>query len=336
MSTNLEGNVLLDYLSFTVPYSKEMLGRVLNMFDAAEEKMNGFGGMGYTESVFVLDGGRVFWHPERVEMGIHVRLNSASVAMSGFTALGLLNCTLDMGAKITRLDIAFDDYSGLLDIDWMYGKLRKGEVVTRFRRVVRIEGATLGKFEKTGSTINLGSRASQAFIRIYDKKKEQEARKIATLDVENWTRVEMELKAEKAHMFAGLLSRSVFLDLKKTAGQLCSELLFGLLDFKVVGDNDANKSRWETAGWWQEFVGASEKLTLGVPPKHRTLDDTKRWIKIQVSTSLAMVILSHPDDGGVSGYDFIMDCIKDGEENISKGQQVVLDLYNQQQEAKMD
>lgn len=336
MTTNIEGNVLLDYLSFTVPFSEAMMKRVFSALDVGEEEANGFGGMGYTESAPALDGGRVFWHPDRPGMGIHIRLPAASIAMSGFTALGLINRALDMGGRITRVDIAFDDYSGTLDLDEMYEKLRKGEVVTRFRRVARIEGGKLGEYGKTGDTINIGARASQAFIRIYDKKREQEAKKKETLDIENWVRVEMELKGDKAHVFAGMLSRSVFLEDLKTAAQLCSDLLFGLLDFKQPSVVDTNKTRWDTSEWWQEFVRSTGKLTLGIPLRHRTLDDTKAWIKTQVATSLAMIILSYPDDNDVSGFDFIMNCAVEGAWNISKPQQKALDLYNEQQKEKME
>ncbi len=335
MSSKIEETILLDYLSFTVKYSGKMLERIYNAFDVEDETLNGFGGMGYTESVFVLDGGRVFWHPDRPEMGIHVRLNSASVAQSGFTAFGLIGRVLDMEAKIKRIDIALDDFEGLLDLDEVYKNLRDGDVVTRFRRVGRIESSKLGEIEGSGLTVSLGSRSSEAFIRMYDKKAEQEGKTGKRVGVDHWVRVEMELKSDKAHAFGVLLFNSVLDDAEGTSGDLCSNLLYGLLDFKTPVDGDTNKSRWPTSPWWQEFVNTKKKLTLSIPKDEKTLDDTKRWMQNQVSTSLAMIVLSLPDDDNVSGYDFVINCIVNGGKSMSKLQRDRLNVYNEQQREKM-
>jgi len=334
MSLQIGKNILLDYFSFTVPYSEEMMARVFSALDEEKVQKNGYGGMGYTESAFVLDGGRVFWHPGKPDLGIHIRLNSASIAISGFTAVGLLNRAFDMRAKVTRLDIAFDDLDGLLDMDVMYQKILSGELVTRFRKVTRIAGSRLEEAQKIGDTINIGSRSSNAFVRMYDKKLERESRGVDVTGIEKWVRVEIETKKEKSHLVASLLAGTALEKVTDTPGELCADLLYGLLDFKEVNEEDENKSRWDTSDWWYEFVGASRKLTLAIPPQHKILEDTKRWIAAQVSTSLAMIILSYPDDYGVSGYEFIMDCIVAGEKNLNKSQQMRLDLYNSQQKQK--
>ena len=334
MSTDFGENILLDYLSFTVPFSEEMLEMLVKGLQTGPLVETGYGGMGYTSSANILDGGRIFWHTERPEMGIHLRLNGQSLSLTGFTALGLLNYALDKGGRITRLDIAFDDLLGLLDVQHMYEKLLSGAVTTRFRKVARVQGAAVGENRKIGDTLNIGSRSSQAFVRIYDKKAEQEYRGIDVSEIGSWTRVELELKKEKAHMFSGLLARSSTSKDNGTAGEMSVNLLYGLLDFKVVDQNDDNKTRWATSGWWLEFLGANKKLRLSIPVSIKTIDTAKRWVATQVAPTLAMILLSEMDDNGVSGYDFIMDSIFLGQERLSIEQRNRLKRYNEQQKVK--
>jgi phage replication initiation protein len=334
MDAEFGQNVLLDYLSFTVPFSEKMLEKLAQGLEVGEIKENGFGGMGYVSSAFILDGGRFFWHEDRPEMGIHVRLNPASLSLTGFTALGLLNYVLDKGGKVTRLDVAFDDMAGLLDMQHMYEKLLSGAVTTRFRKVARVQGAELGTNRKIGDTINVGARASQAFVRIYDKKREQESKGKDVSLIENWTRVELELKSQKAHMFARLLTQTATSKDQGTAAELCAKLLYGLLDFKEVNPADDNKTRWDTSPWWLKFVQAESKLRLSIPPSEKTLENAMSWVRLQVAPTLAMIVLSLPDVENVSGYDFIMNSIKDGEERLSNEQKKRLILYNEQQKAK--
>lgn len=334
-ATDFGKNVLLDYLSFTIPYSERGLNLLLLGLNAGELKENDFGGMGYVSSAFILDGGRLFWHADRPEMGIHVRLNPSSLELTGFTALGILNYALDQGGKITRLDIAFDDLGGLLDMQQMYEKLLAGAVTTRFRKVARVQGVKIGSNKPIGDTINIGARASQSFVRIYDKKREQEAKGKDVSKIDNWTRVELELKGEKAHMFSGLLAGTATDITGGKAGELCVNLLYGLLDFKEVNTDDDNKTRWETSPWWYEFLRAERKLKLSLPPPEKSIETAKGWVRLQVAPTLAMIILSLDDAKGVSGYDFIMSSIAEGAERLSQEQRKRLVIYNDQQKAKL-
>ncbi len=336
MSVKVGKNIVLDYLSFTVKWSEAGVKDVAKSMNLGELKMMTYGGMGYTQSAFFLDGGRIFWHDERPEMGIHIRLNSTSMALVGLTALGAINRVLDMGGQITRLDIAFDDLDGLLDINHMHEKLLAGNVQTRFRKVARIQGAIIGLSQNIGDTINVGSRTSHAFVRVYDKKREQEARGKDVSGIDTWTRVELELKSEKAHMFAGLLGECAAGNDLDAPAILCSNLLWGLLDFKIPNPDDENKSRWDTSHWWADFLEATAKLTLSIPSPEKTIEGAKAWVKNQVAPTLAMIVLSYPDHNDVSGYEFIMDAIQKGEDRLTEEQKRRLDLYNVQMRLDID
>ena len=331
----IKNEIKLDYLSFTLDRNEQNFKRVFKVMGEYGKREVDYGGYGYDKSAWILDAGRVFWSTNRKDMGIHVRLNSASLSLVEYTALGMINLILDWGGKITRADIAFDDMDGVLDTDLMYEKLRSGEVVTRYRKVTRITGVQMPEPEKTGDTVNVGSRKSNSFIRIYDKLLEQQARGVdLPSGIGSWVRIEIELKKEKAHKFCEMIG-NLAKSQEKDAGDMCAGLLLGLLDFKDVNPEDDNRSRWETCSWWLEFVGTLQKVTVGLPSQTKTLEDTKDWLKFQVASSLAMVVLSYPDENGLTGFEFIMKCVEDGEKRMSELQQLRLDLYNAKTKAEL-
>lgn len=330
----ISSDITLDWLSFTIDNTLENMEKVEKFFDNMTITKLGYGGMGYTHSSVLGDGGRILWNNERPDMGIHVKLPSRALADVETTSLGLLMRVRDWGGKVTRMDLAFDDTLGWLDIDEMYRKILAGELVTRWRKVTRIDGGNIGKNEKTGHTINLGARVSEAFLRIYDKKLEQDSKNDGALDYDFWVRVELELKGGKAQAFAEALCEAVVAG-DKEPGLLCSELLYGLVDFKEPREaTDGNKSRWPTVEWWSGFVGATSKMKLAKPKHEKTLDDSKQWIEKSVASTLSMIVLSENDDNGQSGYDFIVNCIRIGQYRMSKEQRMRLDLYNEGQVTK--
>ena len=330
MNTNLTNSIQLDWLSFTVENTDENMDRVVKLFGDYGVEKNHFGGMGYDCSATILENGRVYWHSSRQAMGIHVRLNAQSLDLVEMTPIGLLNRVFDWEAKITRIDIAFDDFDGLLDIDEIHRKALAGELVTRWTKVSRVNGSELATGRKIGDTVNLGARSSEAFLRIYDKKLERETKGVDVSDVESWTRVEIELKSGKAQAFGGLLADTAR-SLDQEPGELCAQLLYGLVDFKDQGtQSDTNKSRWLTSEWWSKFIDTSSKLVLSIAKRAKNLDDAKRWIRRSVASTIGMIVLSKPDDNGVSGFDFIMSCIVVGAENMSDAQKKRLEIYNAQ------
>lgn len=327
-------HISLDWLSFTLPYSDLSMQRAVYLGDGYESEEMSYGRFQYNASIRILDGGNIYFNLERKDMGIHVALNSASLSLLDFRPVQLINLLLDWGATFKRTDIAYDDYEGLLVPDDMYRKILTGEVVTRFRSVTRISGQNLADKQSTGDTINLGKRSSEAFIRIYDKLQEQIAKKKnVPLGVENWVRVELEAKGKKAHAIAELIGNTAKRAGASPGAEL-AKLLYGLLDFKDMNESDINKARWKTCGFWTEFIGETEKRKLCLPKREKTLEGAKSWIFNQVKTTLAMIILSEDDDNGVSGYDFVMDCVEEGEKKMSKQQNEMLDQFNEAQEEK--
>jgi len=333
-NTGVLPTIKLDYLAFTLPYTYENMDYLWDFFDNMGWDELGYGGMGYQKSIALGDGGRIFYHPERQKMGIHVRLGAKGLSQVLTTPVGLLKRVVEREGKFTRIDIAFDDLDGLLDIDEIYEKLLLGDVVTRWRRVARIEGHVMGDGGKTGYTINVGSRVSESFLRIYDKLLEQMAKKQDVSGIDHWVRVELELKGEKADVFGRIIVDTSAFEDGRTAGELCAELLLGMVDFKDKNEGEKNKSRWQTSTWWEEFVRTTSKLKLSIPKDKRTLQDSKNWLEKFVSSTMSMIVLSMDDDEGQSGFEFIMFCIAKGHHTMTKEQWTKLELFNRQQEAK--
>ena len=91
--------------------------------------------------------------------------------------------------NITRLDVAFDDHSGVLDIDEVCRDTEGGMFVSPFNAWKVTRGSE-------GSSVLLGSMKSEILIRIYDKAAER-----GFEDGRHWVRVELQLRRERAKGF---------------------------------------------------------------------------------------------------------------------------------------
>ena len=91
MSLVLDTDVLLDYLSFTVPYTHKGPDLIKEKLSSLHPSDRGFGGYGYKESADLDGGGRMYWSTDNKGMGVHVSLPAGSLALLPYTALGVLS-----------------------------------------------------------------------------------------------------------------------------------------------------------------------------------------------------------------------------------------------------
>lgn len=146
--------------------------------------------------------------------------------------------------KITRLDIAFDDHTGLLDIDRIQDDTDDHLYVSR-SRTWKVE------YGSAGTTIYHGSPKSNMYIRIYDKAAEQ------LLDT-HWIRVELQMRDEIASGFVdGLLHRPVGVQFR---GVLHNYLRY------VVPVDDTNMSRWPMADYWEKLLDNVQAIRVWSDP----------------------------------------------------------------------
>jgi len=284
----------VDYLEFTVP--AEQFYDVLKVLPGLIPQDRGW--RGYVKSALVASGkGFLGWHPERPEMGVHCSLGAQALGVLAGTddrwadLPGMLAHLRDrLGGKVTRLDVAWDDQSGLLDVGRIEQEVRDGNFTSRWKG----GHVRWGWGNQSGETLNFGYKGSDAMLRIYDKLAERHAKirdgKADPSEVEgidHWTRVELQLRRKRADVVAGL-----FQNVKKDAQAVFIHLagvLRGYLEFKVPNPHDSNKRRWEPASWWLAFLGWVEKARLVIEQEVRTVDQVREWIATQVAPSLAVL-----------------------------------------------
>lgn len=152
---------------------------------------------------------------------------------------------------VTRLDVAFDDHTGVLDIERVRQDTRERKFVSRFRKF-KIEESFAGEDDPVGLTVNFGTRASEMMVRIYDKAAER-----GYTDGQHWVRCEMQLRDGRA---------AAFLAVDRPIGEVFAGALLNYLRFVEPDGSDSNKRRWAMAEYWHDFLGDVEKVRLYTAP----------------------------------------------------------------------
>lgn len=231
-----ENHILFDWLTFTTKIYDErsildMLGLTGQPFQALEK-----GRFGYRKRLLFENINIYFDGTEN--MGICVDMSGTGCrAFETYATVTWDQIFSEMRSqpddfRITRLDCAFDDMSGILDIDQLRDDTDDHHYVSRSRQW-KVE------YGSEGCTIYHGSSRSDMYIRIYDKAAQQD------LDV-HWIRVEMQMRDVVATGFIdGCLIRPIGIQFR---GVLHNYLRY------VIPVDDTNMSRWPTTDYWQDFL----------------------------------------------------------------------------------
>lgn len=147
--------------------------------------------------------------------------------------------------KITRLDVAFDDHTGILNIGTIAQDTQTGMYVSRSNYWETV-------LSSKGSTVQIGSPQSKVLIRIYDKAAER------GITDQHWIRVELQLRDDRAVQFTKL-------DLP--IGQAFSGVLLNYLRYIEEPDVfDQNKWRWPMTRYWYNLVTDAERISIYQAP----------------------------------------------------------------------
>lgn len=149
--------------------------------------------------------------------------------------------------NVTRLDLAFDDHTGILPLDQMIDDTVDHAYTSKSRYWEVRHGST-------GTTIYHGSPQSNIRFRIYDKALER-----GLLDGTHWVRLEMQLRQENAVAMCK---------------QICSNFEIGHCFLGVLKNylvyrtptGDSNKARWPIADYWLKLIDGIESLHLWETP----------------------------------------------------------------------
>lgn len=154
-----------------------------------------YGMQGYTRTY---DMGYASAHvdPNRREMKIGVRMTGQDLsAWRDFGGTDKMLVGFVKGAKgaTSRVDIAFDLFNYGIGIMALYKAWKSGKIKCKARKVNPVTSAEMSENGEVveASSLYFGSRTSELMVRFYDKGKEQHT----DLD---WTRVEIEVKGDKA------------------------------------------------------------------------------------------------------------------------------------------
>lgn len=278
--------VLVDWVSVTLKNLQpdELIGVIgLDPDDFVELE---YGYSGYRRQVRC--GNIAVYFDGREDMGIHLQMSGQGCreyeGKPGFRGWQVFFLRLlDLGGKLTRLDLAVDDFTGYFTLDTIYRKIRAGEVSSRFKDAVAYEKVSLGDGSRKGSTVYFGSASSRIQIRFYDKLAERLAKGEIIEGLDFWNRTELELRKERAQKAGEMIAFT------EDAGRVTMGILKEYVRFLVKG-KDKNKSRWKTARFWEKFLGDVKNVKLTDEPVERTLEKTVSWLERQVTPSLKAVV----------------------------------------------
>lgn len=311
----LENHYIIDWLSFTC--------RMGNPFEVIE--LAGLGQLNFTESdrgrygydnAYTLDGIiNVFYSSKRSDMGVHVELTGQGVRKYE-TIMEVDKVTwrqvfehLRTFATFSRIDLALDEYEGLVGFADIIKKIEQGEHVGRCRSFKVISGRG-SNGEHTGTTIYMGSNKSDLMLRVYEKNYERQA-KGYEIDVPIWNRWELVLKHEKANDFV-----TRYLDDGHSFGSLFGGILADLIRFVEPGE-DTNKSRWQTSTWWSDFLAMAEPIQLKGKEYQPSLAKTLNWIENSTVTAIKGLSAIAKEEN-VDFLQLLLACQNGNEDKIGK------------------
>jgi phage replication initiation protein len=320
----------IDWLSFTV-FDLETVDDVISFLGYSPQEFSSLpkGGMGY-KSMMKLEGYPVsILYDGKEDMGIHVTISGKaipevvrsyrasqaidtpfgqgfSVSFDSSFMIDFLRAVKEIG-QVSRIDLAIDDFGcKYFSTDDLVQALTDGRCVSKFRTWRNVCEKTMTG-EKTGHTVYMGSRTSEIFLRVYDKRLEQRKQGMdgqTPIDTE-WIRWEFELKGDRANqVMDALISRD-------SIGSVC----FGLLSnyFRIINLDNNNRSRCSVDPLWEKFIDRIRPLKLYVPDSPKTLEDKKQWVLTQVMPTLAGIVIA--DSGSL---EFITDNLVHSAERMGK------------------
>ena len=183
----------------------------------------------------------------RSDMGVWVEMSGQGCrtfeSLSKVGWEGIFSFIRDNGLKITRLDVAYDDHSGILNIREIASDTQAGMYISKSDYWETV-------LSSKGTTVQIGSPQSKVLIRIYDKAAERGK------PDEHWIRVELQLRDDRAVQFTKI---------PLPIGQAFAGVLLNYLRYVEPGE-DSNKWRWPMTDYWFNLVQDAEKISIYQTP----------------------------------------------------------------------
>ena len=244
----MENFYLFDWLSFTTKYKTvNEIQNLLGMGHIKWEKVDG--AHGYKDRAYF----------EKISIHYNGNYDTVWCEMSGqgcraFETYGtgdyaslFRELTYQEGMySVTRLDIAFDDHEGLLDINKLLMDTMKEDFVS-------LSGEHMYTGGTRGISIQHGRKSSNTLIRIYDKAREQNKDG-------HWIRTEIQLRKENAYSFILRYMEDSSSISRTFLGTVNNYLRY------ITPGTDSNKWRHPMKPYWKKFINGAGKVKLYKKP----------------------------------------------------------------------
>jgi phage replication initiation protein len=301
---------IIDYLRVTFPIHDTAIifENVLKIDKAyfAEVDSHLYGYIGG----YQLDYIQVLYSKKNDERGVLIQLSGqgcrqfeAFLEAQGRTWFDFFYACFDYKCRVTRLDLAINDYKEYLSIPTLLNKIFRQELISRFRKFDFNGSGSISERKQEGTSIYFGSKKSEFYITFYQKNYEQ-ARKlrIPVEEVPIKNRYEMRFKNERAMLVITEFMKS---------GDLSTIVLGIMKDYLLFTDRraDVNRKYWKINRKWAYFLGDVEKMRLAVEPNDQLYERSKNWFK-RTAAATAKVILEIDKIKGTEELQEILDEIE--------------------------
>ena len=231
------------------------------------------------------------------------------------------NTVIAYKGKITRLDIAIDDFSPLFELEELEKKIREHNelILTKFQSFNFMHETKNGVSK--GMTIYCGSKKSNLFLRFY-KKGIQLQQENEEIDL-NFNRFEIVMRDDKANLFFKQISKS-----KKMKEKSVSVLN----SYFSVFETEEKLKYWDK---WEQLIQGSMKFKFENVRKQKTIERKKSFLITQASTSLALVLQADQEakEKGLlnKDYDTIGEIVSFAKINEKEKEKLIEEYLNKKQ-----
>jgi hypothetical protein len=207
---------------------------------------------GYTEAFKFSDGRIELKNPSRPDMGVHIQWSGDALRATPMPVSDLCKFLYSSDFIFTRVDFAIDCFNLGVKPSDVTEKIKNGHAITRAKKFPAWHDA-----KGRGYTQYIGTKASEIFVRVYDKAAEMGTE-------QNHTRIELVAKKYRAQQAIPTIIR----------GGDFRPLVLGFVRFQ----------EWEE---WEEIM---ETNAVSLPSEKKP-SATEQWLMRQAAPALARLIV---------------------------------------------
>lgn len=290
----------IDWLTFTLPEELDQNFRILKLLGYQKEFFEDCSGRYFFNAGITLGNYVSVFYNDKSQKLDKYAVNKHCYVFSGVGCtdldghirsdwLDLFKFLKKNECKVTRLDVALDDFEGKINFSTVEKKLslKHFKSVKRSYNVVK-EQTTEGIVK--GETIYIGGRKKSGingnyFARFYNKYAEYRSKhQLLPTQAQKsgiWQRYELQFNKIKAEQVVNEILK------KKSIGLVYSGIMGSIITFLEPVKNKnrknyRNKSNWKIAPWWQEFLQDAEKINLRHVEQDFNFGSVLSWLRIAV------------------------------------------------------